>query len=44
MKIETINVTNEGYVQCHSSFCFSLDILPDNFEWCFSKGINKLYG
>lgn len=44
MKIEKINVINEGYVHCNSCFYSSQDSLSSEIKYCFSTGINRLYG
>lgn len=44
LKIENLKVIGDGYVRCHSYFYSSFQLLPENYEFCFSKGINRLYG
>ncbi len=43
MKINNINITNDGYVDCMSNFYSVKDIL-NNKEYNFTVGINKLIG
>lgn len=44
MKIETIKISNDGYVRCNSCFYSVLDILSNNTEYSFSVGTNRLCG
>ena len=44
MKISNINIHNEGYVYCKSSFYSAQDSLSNYFCYNFSPGINKLIG
>lgn len=44
MKINDINFSNDGYVNCKSCFYTVKDILQDNKEFNFQIGINKLTG
>lgn len=44
MKLEKLDISNEGFVHCHSCFYSSKDILIGNTTFSFTKGINKLYG
>ena len=44
MKINKIDIQNEGYVYCQSCFYHAHDGLSADVKYSFSKGINKLYG
>lgn len=44
IKIETIQVKNRGYVQCRSRFYSAADNFPQDPNYCFGTGVNKLYG
>lgn len=44
MKINNINIQNEGYVHCKSSFYSVHDILSADSSYTFSLGTNKLIG
>lgn len=44
MQINNVNVKNEGYVYCRSSFYSAQDSLSGYSCYTFSTGINKLFG
>ena len=44
MKIDSIHISNSGYVNCRSGFYYSQDILHRSSVYSFSSGINKLIG
>ena len=44
MKINSINIQNEGYVHCKSGFYSAHDSLSNYSNYTFSQGINKLVG
>lgn len=44
MKINTIQIQNNGYISCKSSFYSSEDILQSGSNYTFVAGVNKLIG
>ena len=44
MEIDSITIQNEGYVLCESNFYSAQDVLPNNRQYTFSTGLNKLIG
>ena len=44
MKINSINIKNEGYVYCKSAFYTAQDSLSNHSCYSFSQGVNKLIG
>lgn len=44
MKISNINVQNDGFVYCKSSFYSAQDTLSINPQYTFFEGVNKLIG
>ena len=44
MKINTVNIQNDGYINCRSDFYFSCDVLTDGSSYAFSSGVNMLVG
>ena len=44
MKIESVNVRNDGYVDCKSGFYTSQDLIYEQTKYSFTTGINWLIG
>ena len=44
MKIESIKVVNNGYINCKSSYYTTCDVLDGNVTYNFTNGLNTLVG
>jgi len=44
MKIEKLIIANDGYVNCHSCYYSSKDVLKTDSTFCLNSEINKMYG